>query len=127
MKLKLLLEQLTEERVNILEEFVDYCTKELKIQRPTMKLVNSQNFAKKYRTFGQYSPQDNTLKVYVYNRNLADILRTIAHELVHHKQMGKGQLVPGAGETGSPQENEANSLAGVLLRHYGKINPNIYE
>lgn len=127
MKLKLLLEEINEQKVGILEEFVDYCTNKLKIDRPSMKLVNSQNFAKKHKTFGQYSPQDNMLRVYVHNRNLADIMRTIAHELVHHKQNIGGRLTMDAGKTGSPQENEANSLAGILLRHYGKINPNIYE
>ncbi len=31
------------------------------------------------------------------------------------------------GSDGSPIENEANSLAGVIMRQYGKLHPEIYE
>jgi len=58
---------------------------------------------------------------------MADILRTLAHELVHRKQEEDGRLTPTSGETGSPIEDEANAMAGVLLRNFGKINNGIYE
>jgi hypothetical protein len=58
----------------------------------------------------------------------ADICRTIAHELVHRKQDEMGFIKDRntAGETGSPIENQANAVAGILLRDYGKINKEIY-
>ena len=65
--------------------------------------------------------------VYVKNRNMADILRTLAHELVHRKQDEDGRIDYESGETGSDIENEANAQAGVLLRDYGKIDNGIYE
>ena len=68
-----------------------------------------------------------SLAVYCKNRNMADILRTIAHELVHHKQNELGMIKPGSGDTGSDIENQANSLAGIILREYGKMNRLIYE
>jgi hypothetical protein len=58
---------------------------------------------------------------------MADILRTLAHELVHRKQEEDGRLDIKSGETGSPIEDEANATAGVLLRNFGKINNSIYE
>jgi hypothetical protein len=61
------------------------------------------------------------------NRNLADILRTLGHELVHHKQNLDGKINAQSGITGSDEENEANAKAGVLLRKFGKINDDIYE
>jgi Zn-dependent peptidase ImmA (M78 family) len=67
------------------------------------------------------------LEVVVHNRNLADILRTVAHELVHHKQNLAGMLNASSGQDGSKHENQANAIAGVLMRIYSKNNPHIYE
>jgi ribosomal protein S27AE len=58
---------------------------------------------------------------------MADILRTLAHELVHHMQNGKGELDSDSGEDGSPSENEANSTAGIIMRKFGRDNPEIFE
>jgi Zn-dependent peptidase ImmA (M78 family) len=58
---------------------------------------------------------------------MADILRTLAHELVHHKQNLDGRINYESGETGSDIENEANAKAGVLLRDFGKKNNEIYQ
>jgi hypothetical protein len=58
---------------------------------------------------------------------MADILRTLAHELVHRKQDEDGRLDITSGETGSEIENEANAQAGILLRNFGKTNKHIYE
>jgi hypothetical protein len=47
---------------------------------------------------------------------------------VHHRQNELGQIKnPGAGSAGTPIENQANALAGVLMRKYGKMNDMIYE
>ena len=68
------------------------------------------------------------LVVYAKDRAIIDICRSIAHELVHHKQNIEGRLVNTIkdGEDGSPIENEANAVAGVIIRKYGKIKPEIY-
>ena len=41
--------------------------------------------------------------------------------------MKEGKLNNNSGETGSDEENEANSLAGVIMREYGRNNPKIYK
>jgi hypothetical protein len=58
-----------------------------------------------------------------------DVCRSIAHELVHHKQNIDGRLtdIQNDGSDGSPIENEANAVAGVIIRKYGKINPHLYD
>jgi predicted GNAT family acetyltransferase len=68
-------------------------------------------------------------KVYVKDRAIIDVERSIAHELVHHKQNLDGRLVDATkdGEDGSELENEANALAGVIIRKWGKLHPEIYE
>ena len=61
------------------------------------------------------------------NRHVVDVLRTLAHELVHAKQNELGLIGPDSGETGSDIENDANSIAGIIIRDYGKQNPSIYN
>ena len=58
-------------------------------------------------------------------------MRSIAHELVHMKQDIDGRLEDNNHDTnneaGSPIENEANSVAGVIIRKFGEEYPEIYE
>lgn len=74
-------------------------------------------------SFGMYIPDDGLLAVALANRHPVDILRTVAHELVHYKQHMNGELNPNSGETGSPHENEANSVAGIIMRAFNKKYP----
>ena len=69
------------------------------------------------------------IKIYAKDRAIIDVCRSIAHELVHHKQNLDGRLIDALkdGEDGSPIENEANAVAGVIIRKYGKLHPEIYE
>jgi hypothetical protein len=67
--------------------------------------------------------------VYAQDRAIIDVCRSIAHELVHHKQNLEGRIKDAVkdGEDGSPLENEANSIAGIIIRKYGKLKPEIYK
>jgi len=113
----------------LLKKFVGFAIKELGIQKPPsgITLSNNNDKAKSRRTFGTFNQNDDKIWVYVKNRNMADLLRTLAHELVHRKQAEDGRLNPNSGETGSEIENEANAQAGVLLRKFGKQNEEIYQ
>lgn len=115
--------------INIQEihQFVDFCSNTLKSNRPEVKLHTTSEFANNNNSFGYYNPETKQMDISAYNRNLADILRTIAHEMVHHKQNLKGALNINSGQDASPEENQANQLAGLLLRVYGRNNPHIYE
>jgi hypothetical protein len=113
---------------HITANFVKYCARELNIQKlPHVKLIADKTWVATYRSFGEYNTGTSTVKVYYLGRNTADILRSLAHELVHHRQEELGMIQPASGETGSEIENEANALAGVLLRDYGKQNIEIYD
>lgn len=115
-------------RARVIVDFVDFCSQTLGIDaKPKVKLIEETSWALDRRSFGEYNPMEISLSVYVKNRNMADILRTIAHELVHHKQNELGMIKPGSGNTGSDIENQANSVAGIILREYGKMNELIYE
>jgi hypothetical protein len=74
-------------------------------------------------TFGVFKPGDQSIDIVIINRHPVDSLRTLAHELVHWKQLLKNEIGPDSGMTGSPQENEANSLAGVIMREFNHAHP----
>ena len=121
--------KLTESQTATLGEFIKYAIKNLKIQKPPSGLTLSYNTnaARERSSFGTFNPENDKIWLYVGNRNMADILRTLAHELVHRKQHEDGRLNIMSGETGSEIENEANAQAGILLRNFGKLNKQIYQ
>jgi len=116
-------------RVNIIKEFIKFAATELRLKNIPKGITLSYNTseAKNNRTFGTFEPDLNKVWVYVKNRNLADILRTLGHELIHRKQDEDGRIDYKSGKTGSEIENEANAQAGILLRKFGQQNNNIYE
>lgn len=117
-----------EERDNIVTEFVNYATERINLsKKPNVELSYDENLAKEMKSYGCYSPTNNQITIVASKRNLGDILRTLAHELIHLKQDENGKIKPDSGETGSQIENEANSMAGILMREFGKINPIIFE
>jgi predicted nucleotidyltransferase len=115
----------SDDRNDTIQDFVNFCTDTLSINAPKIKLHTEPR--EDITSFGGYLPNEETLEVVVHNRNLADILRTVAHELVHHKQNLAGMLNASSGQDGSKHENQANAIAGVLMRIYSKNNPHIYE
>jgi len=121
--------KLNESETATIGEFVKYAIKNLGIQNPprNLSLSYDTNKAKEIRSFGYFSPNDNKIWVYCANRNMADILRTLAHELVHRKQDEDGRISYESGKTGSEIENEANAKAGILLRDFGKQHEEIYQ
>jgi hypothetical protein len=119
--------QFLKESDNHYSHFIDYVCLHLGIKCPDVKLVNDKKKAKEHKSFGGYNPSEKTIEVNVAGRHKADVMRTLAHELVHHKQDIEKRLNLHSGETGSDIENEANAQAGVIMRNYAKINPNIFE
>lgn len=107
---------------SIIQEFIEFAVSELGLkQRPKIILHTNNKYSAKYRSFGSYG--NGIINVTITNRHINDCLRTLAHELVHFKQDLNGQLTMESGATGSPEENEANSLAAVVLRKWGKKYP----
>jgi predicted nucleotidyltransferase len=111
---------------SLFEKFMAYACNELQIQNPPTFEVKYE-YGEDQPSFGAYVPSQHHISVNPSNRNIVDVLRTLAHELVHAKQNEMGILQPDSGETGSEHENDANAIAGILMRDYGKQNPNIYN
>ena len=117
-----------QKKVQIATNFTMFAMEYLEIeQAPSIVFTNDNKWCKENKTFGQYAPQSGEIVVYIKNRNMADILRTLCHEMIHHRQNEEGRLDQESGKTGSAIENEANSKAGIMLRNYGALNDIIYE
>ena len=109
-----------------LKDFLPLCCKELKIDKvPHIKLclhVPDDH----QPTFGKFVNKENKIYLGIEDRHPIDILRTLAHELVHFKQFLKHELKSHSGETGSPQENEGHVKAGIIMRHFDKKFPHYF-
>ena len=118
-------ENFTPQKAPLMGKFVDYACDKLNVDKPKVFVINSPSYSQEHKSFGGYYPSEQEIKIVVHNRNMADILRTLAHELVHHMQNLNGDELNG--EDGSDTENEANAMAGVLMREFGRENPEIFE
>lgn len=74
-------------------------------------------------TFGRFVNDEKIIYVDIENRHPVDILRTIAHEMVHYRQGEEHELGTGSWHTGSPVEDEAHAEAGVIMRNFNKKFP----
>lgn len=112
---------------SVIDDFIEFGKKELSLDDDFR--INLTSDGDDVETLASYDMIDNEINVLTKDRAEADIIRSIAHEMVHHKQNERGDLRgnPEEGEDGSPWEDEANAKAGVLVRRFGKINPDIYD
>ena len=90
-------------------------------------IKDDDEYSKKQKTFGQYVNDTETIHLQIKNRHILDVFRTLAHEMVHHKQDVAGELNDRSGEDGSPEENEANAKAAVIMRLWAKMNPELFQ
>jgi hypothetical protein len=112
----------------ILLDFIRFAAKDLELNSlPKFDFVFDNKESMERRSFGGYAPGEEHITITVTNRHINDVLRTLAHELVHYKQDLDNQLEDdNAGATGSPQENEANAQAAVVMRNWGKKHPEYF-
>ncbi len=109
--------------VEMFQKFLPLCMEILKLDSLPEMVFEPSIGDTDQPTFGKYDNETETLHVALANRHPNDILRTIAHELTHYKQGKEHKLGPDSGETGSPVENEANAMAGIVMRNFNKQYP----
>jgi len=70
-----------------LRDFVQWCVKKLKIKQalPRIRFQDAKEGPDQHRT-GYYDDAEDVMWIYTGNRNMIDIMRTVAHELTHRKQ-----------------------------------------
>ena len=118
---------LSEEKKDILNQFVKFVKNELNIDKlPTIVVQNNRDGLKTTANY-DYRQENKIVKVCGKNRALVDILRSIAHELVHHKQWEDGRLKVKPPDIGGEIEDEANAKAGQYIKMFAKVDPTIYD
>ncbi len=108
---------------NIVHNFLPFVKKELRIKElPKIHFIDDPKFARRIAAFGQI--KDNRIVIDIQDRQIMDVLRTLAHELTHYRQHVTGKT--GSGKAGSFTENEANRLAGKIVRKFGEQYPGLF-
>jgi hypothetical protein len=118
------------EKVYEMRNFLKYCALVLDIKGDIiLSLINNKHENLETLASYAYLPEVEEDEIFIRagGRHIVDIMRSVAHELVHKKQKEKNQLRDGSGKTGSAHENEANSVAGIIMRDYTKKNKHILD
>lgn len=106
---------------NMLTDLLQMCKQELEIDElPDINLVDDKSVIAG-SSFGLF---DGNINVVTKDRHPMDVMRTIAHELVHWKQRTENQAMDG--DDGSETENQANAIAGIIMRRFGKSHPECF-
>lgn len=131
MKIKELLNESLDKKqtYSILLAFIKFAAEHLELESlPKFDFKFDTSRSLEHKSFGGYAPGAKHITITVVNRHVMDVCRTLAHELVHYSQDLKEQLGDeNAGATGSPQENEANAEAAVIMRNWGKLHPDLFD
>ena len=119
----------SDSETNLVQEFIQHTATELGIDpMPEIHLHTDPEWSTNNQSFGRYDPDSHTLNVSMPNRHILDVLRTVAHELVHCSQNQQHNGLPDdAGETGSRWENDANARAGIIMRDWANSHPEHFE
>ena len=112
----------------VLRHFVKWCVDKLQIKKalPKIKFADAKEGPDQHRT-GYYDDNDDFIWIYTGNRNLIDILRTLCHELAHRKQHEAGLVKGDQSYPGSPMEQQADAVAGYLIKLYAREFPGVIE
>jgi hypothetical protein len=117
-------------KVKIIENFINFVQDKLEINEPVVVYLHAGR-NEYIQTTASYLPERNENHIRAGGRALVDILRSIAHEMVHNKQREAGIIQPGqeVQNIGGKIEDQANSVAGVFIKDFA-INygyDNIYD
>ena len=117
----------SEEDVQQINQFIEWSKKTLHVKgEPKFHFSRDTQEAQDEHRTGMHDSEGN-ITIYIENRNLVDIFRTIFHELVHQRQDELGMIQHGDSYPGSPIEAMADMLAGKYIKIYGKEHPEIFQ
>jgi len=107
---------------NILNNALTMCMEELELSNcPSIEFVDEIT-GNGQPSFGVF--ENDSIKIVIKDRHIIDCVRTLAHELTHWKQRTEGQNMNG--NDGSDTENQANAIAGIIMRRFGKAHPECF-
>lgn len=114
-------QELTNLKLVIIKSFVQYSVDELNLKSEILlSLLPKKNQFN--ITTGGFDRITNEVMARVEGRALIDVLRTIAHELVHlqQKELNKFDNNSVVQDIGGEIEDEANAVAGQLIKKFSK-------
>jgi hypothetical protein len=107
-----------------IEKFAGFCKHYLKLKTlPDIKIVDDPDWAYEHGTFGMYLPGKDIFYICIADRHPMDVLRTVGHELVHHKQ--REENVDSA-----PRdiiEIQANRVGSMLIKVFSRHYPEYFR
>lgn len=107
---------------HMVTHLLQLCKHELELQDlPTINFVETETVGGG-TSFGEFT--DDGIDIVTVGRHPMDVMRTLAHELCHWKQRVEGLELDGS--DGSETENQANAIAGMILRKFGKQYPQYF-
>lgn len=119
-----------EEKMATTKKFLNFCCDELELQGKFVCKIVFDRESNGIKTTAYYLDTEKLVAVYGKNRMLGDILRSIAHELVHKQQHEQGKIEYPVQDVGGEIEDEANAVAGVLVKKFIKedeMGKNLFE
>jgi len=121
------MEFLSDKKKEKLAEFAKFVKSELGIKKmPTISIQNGRKELKTTASY-DYTKENKIVKINAKNRALVDVMRSLAHELVHHKQWEDGRLKVKPPDIGGEIEDEANAKAGQYIKMFAKKDNTIYD
>jgi hypothetical protein len=116
-------------------KLLKYMMERLKIKSPPSTLTlmdNKENAEKDWSYTGDYNPGTTAIRLFITDRHHIDILRSFAHEVIHHWQNENGQLQDRKGLANDPQyaqkdehmrkmEKQAYLLGNMIFRDFEDI------
>ena len=115
--------------VSLIKQFMPFAQQHIGFKKPPRLFLRTdeKNAQNPLGKTAYYDPQERSVTLYVSGRHPKDILRSLGHELVHHKQNCEGKF-ENAGDMGEgyaqnnphlrAMEFEANSLGSMCLRDF---------
>jgi hypothetical protein len=107
-------------QIKLASDFILFCAENLPIENnfKIYLVTNRENHG--ITTTAVYECGNNTCRIYAKNRSLADVLRSVAHEMTHMMQDEMGLIKGKIRDAGGFHEDQANAKAGELLKLFAK-------
>jgi hypothetical protein len=119
--------QLNDTKKEKLKEFVKFVKDQLELKTvPTISIQNGRGELKTTANY-DYTKENKIIKINAKNRALVDVMRSLAHEMVHHKQYEDGRLKVKPPDIGGEIEDEANAKAGQYIKMFAQKDNTIYD
>lgn len=111
----------SDQRETLLNLYFSYCVRALRIKGNYYCIFTLSREKFGIETTGACNYREKKIFVYSKNRAFSDILRTVAHELVHISQHEEGILLNKSLHFSSETEDDATKKAGELLSAFGHV------